>query len=117
MSESDGIDEALEGMSRVALTVAGRLGEQLFLARAGSRDVDRREGALVGHLAVEDEFGVTRALEFLENDFVHARAGVDQRGRDDRERPPFLDVARRAKEALGALQRIGVDTAGQHLAG
>src|SRR5215213_2589310 len=42
-----------------------RLGEQLFLARAGARDVDRREGALVGHLAIEDELGVTGSLELL----------------------------------------------------
>jgi colicin import membrane protein len=33
MSESDGIDEAIEGLSRVGLTVAGRLGEQLARAR------------------------------------------------------------------------------------
>lgn len=33
MSESDGIDEAIEGMSRVGLTIAGRLGEQLARAR------------------------------------------------------------------------------------
>ncbi|GAB2722719.1 hypothetical protein ACX801_20980 [Arthrobacter bambusae] len=33
MSESDGIEEAIEGMSRVGLTVAGRLGEQLARAR------------------------------------------------------------------------------------
>ena len=33
-----------------------RIGEQLFLARAGSGDVDRREDALVGDLAVEHRF-------------------------------------------------------------
>lgn len=33
MSESDGIDEAIEGITRVGLTVAGRLGEQLSRAR------------------------------------------------------------------------------------
>ncbi|MDJ0459829.1 hypothetical protein PUN71_021710 [Arthrobacter sp. NQ7] len=33
MSESDGIDEAIEGMSRVGLTVAGRIGEQVARAR------------------------------------------------------------------------------------
>ncbi|SLK12910.1 hypothetical protein [Arthrobacter sp. P2b] len=33
MSESDGIEEAIEGMSRVGLTVAGRLGEQLARTR------------------------------------------------------------------------------------
>ncbi len=43
MSESDGIDEALEGMSRVALTVAGRLGEQL--ARAREQEMSRAQAA------------------------------------------------------------------------
>lgn len=43
MSESDGIDEALEGMSRVALTVAGRLGEQL--ARAREQELRRAQAA------------------------------------------------------------------------
>src|SRR5437870_4538154 len=33
MSQSDGIEEAIERMSRVGLTVAGRLGEQLARAR------------------------------------------------------------------------------------
>ncbi|WP_139006915.1 hypothetical protein [Arthrobacter crystallopoietes] len=33
MSESDGIEEAIEGISRVGLTVAGRIGEQLARAR------------------------------------------------------------------------------------
>lgn len=33
MGESDGIEEAVEGMLRVGLTVAGRLGEQLVRAR------------------------------------------------------------------------------------
>jgi cobyrinic acid a,c-diamide synthase len=30
--------------------------------------------------------------------------------------PPFLDVARRAEEALGLLQRVGVDAAREELA-
>ncbi len=80
-------------------------------------DVERREDALVGNLAVEDDFRVTGALELFEDDLVHAAAGVDQGGGDDRERAALLDVARRAEEALGALQGVGVDTAGQHLAG
>jgi hypothetical protein len=69
------------------------------------------------HLAVEDDFRVTGALELFEDHLVHAAAGVDQRGGDDGQRAALLDVARRAEEALGALQRVGVDTAGQHLAG
>lgn len=43
MTESDGIDEALEGMSRVGLTVAGRLGEQL--ARAREQELRRAQAA------------------------------------------------------------------------
>lgn len=43
MSESDGIEEAIEGMSRVGLTVAGRLGEQL--ARACEHELRRAQAA------------------------------------------------------------------------
>ena len=90
--------------------------QQLLLPRARSGDVHRREGALVGDLAVEDDFRIARALELFENDFVHARAGIDQGGRDDGQRPAFLDIARRAEKPLRPLQRVGVDAAGQHLA-
>ncbi len=62
------------------------------------------------------DFHVAGALELLVDHVVHPRAGVDQRRGDDGQRAAFLDVARRAEEALGALQRVGVDTAGQHLA-
>ncbi|MFF2300696.1 hypothetical protein [Arthrobacter sp. NPDC058127] len=41
MSESDGIEEAIEGMSRVGLTVAGRLGEQM--ARASEQALRRAQ--------------------------------------------------------------------------
>ncbi len=73
--------------------------------------------ALVGQFAVEDDFRVAGALELLEDHFVHAAAGIDQRGGDDGQRAAFLDVARGAEEALRALQRVGIDAAGQHLAG
>ena len=62
------------------------------------------------------DFHITGALEFLVNHVVHARAGFDQRRGDNRERTTFLDVTRRTEETLRALQRVGVDTAGQHLA-
>ena len=74
------------------------------------------EDALVGDLTVEDDFRVTRALKFFEDDFVHSAAGIDQRRGDDGQRATFLDVPRRAEETFGTLQGIGVDTAGQHLA-
>lgn len=43
MSESDGIEEAIEGMSRVGLTVAGRVGEQL--ARTREQELRRAQAA------------------------------------------------------------------------
>jgi hypothetical protein len=74
-------------------------------------DVDRREHAAVGELAIEVDLGVARPLELLEDHFVHARAGVDQRGRDDGQRPALFDVASRAEEALRPLQGVAVHTA------
>jgi colicin import membrane protein len=43
MNESDGIEEAIEGISRVGLTVAGRLGEQL--ARAREQELRRAQAS------------------------------------------------------------------------
>ena len=68
-------------------------------------DVDGREDALVGQLAVEADLHVAGALELLEDDLVHARAGVDQRRGEDGERAAELDVAGRAEELLGRVQR------------
>ena len=94
------------------------LAHQQFLpAGAGTADVDGRVDALLGDLALEVQFLVAGALELLVDDFVHLRARVDQRSGDDGEAAAFLDVARGAEEALGALQRMRVDTAGQYLAG
>jgi murein L,D-transpeptidase YcbB/YkuD len=90
--------------------------QQLLLAGAGAVDVDGREDAPVGELAVEHQLGVPGALELLEDDLVHARAGLDQRGGDDGERAAALDVAGRAEEALGPLQGVGVHAAGEDLA-
>jgi hypothetical protein len=43
VSESDGIDEAIEGMSRIGLTIAGRIGEQL--ARTREQELRRAQAA------------------------------------------------------------------------
>ena len=90
--------------------------QQFFLPGAALLDVDGREHAAIGQLAIEVDLHVAGALELFEDHFVHARAGVDQRGRDDRQRAAFLDVPGRAEEALRALQGVAVHAARQHLA-
>ena len=72
--------------------------------------------APVGELAVEHELHVAGALELLEDHLVHARAGLDQRRGDDRERAAAVDVARGAEELLRLLQRLRVDAARHDLA-
>src|SRR4051812_35151469 len=59
--------------------------EQLFLTGAGALDIDGREDTLVDQFAVENDFHVAGALELFEDDFVHARPGVNQGGGDDGE--------------------------------
>ena len=90
--------------------------EQLFLPGAGLVDVDGREDPPLDELAVEVDLHVAGALELLEDHIVHPRTGVDERGADDGQTAALLDVARGAEEPLGFLQRVGVDTAGEHLA-
>ena len=63
------------------------------------------------------DFEVAGAFEFFVDDVVHPAAGVDQRSSNDRQRAAFFDVASRAEEALGFLQGVGVDAAGQYLSG
>ena len=62
------------------------------------------------------DLAVAGALEFLVDDVVHARAGVDERGRDNGEAAALLDVARGTEEPLWTLECIGVDPAGENLA-
>src|SRR5215510_11247395 len=89
--------------------------QQLFLARAGFLQVDRREDALVRELAVEMDFEVARALELFEDHVVHSASGFDQRRGDDRQGTALFDIAGRAEEPFRALQRVRVDAARQNL--
>ena len=91
--------------------------EQFLFARAGALDVDRGENAAVHQRAVKMDFHVAGAFELFKDDFVHARSGVHERGRDDGKRAAFLDVARRAEETFRLVQRIGGGAAGKNLAG
>src|SRR6059036_106758 len=90
--------------------------QQLFLAGARGRYFDRREDPLVGQAPIQMDFHVPGPLELLEDHVVHAAAGVHDRRCYDRQAATVLDVPGRAEEPLGALQRIGVQAAGEDLA-
>jgi hypothetical protein len=99
--ESTGFSGA-STLRRMYMPVQRRLREQeLFAARCRAVDVDRWIAASVGELAVEHDLAVPGALELLEDNLVHARAGLDQRGADDREAAALLEVARAPKKRFG----------------
>src|SRR5512133_4186425 len=91
--------------------------ELLLLAGARRADVDGGEDPALRELAREHDLHVAGALELLEDHLVHPRAGVDERGRDDGERAALLGLARRAEQPLRALERAGVDAAGERAPG
>src|SRR3954470_9643609 len=70
--------------------------ELVFTTRAAGRDVDSREDPLLGKRAIELDFAVSSALEFLENDVIHAGAGLDEGGGDDGERSSAVLWSNRA---------------------
>src|ERR1035441_4041825 len=90
--------------------------QDLFLTGARRAHVDRREEPLLRELAAQPQLHVAGALELLEDNLVHPGTGLDQGGRQDGQRAAVLDVARRAEEPLGRVQRGRVDTTGQDAA-
>ncbi len=80
--------------------------DQLFAARAGAVDVERRVDALLGDAAVEVDFAVAGALELFVDHVVHARAGVDQRGGEDRQRPPSSMLRAAPKKRFGRCSAL-----------
>src|SRR5690606_31387038 len=87
--------------------------EELLLAGAGRLHVHRGEDPLVRERPAELELHVAGALELLEDDLVHLRAGLHQRGGDDGERSAVLDVPRGAEEPLRRVERGRVHTTRQ----
>src|SRR2546426_11469753 len=79
--------------------------EKLVTPGPALGDVDGGEDPLVGEGTVEDDLAVSRSLEFLEDHVVHARAGLDQGGRENRDRASALHGARHAEKPAVDLQR------------
>jgi hypothetical protein len=82
-----------------------------FLLLAGPRlwDVDAGEDPFFEELTVEHDFHVAGALELLEDDLVHTRAGVDEAGSNHRQAATVLDVSCRAEEAARLFHRPRVN--------
>src|SRR6266849_11147679 len=97
-----------------------RTEELVFTTRAAGRDIDCRKDPFLGKGAIELDLAVASALELLEDDVVHARSGLDQRGRDDRERSAAVlrsDRAGRTEKGFGLGHRGGIEAAGKRAAG
>ena len=88
--------------------------QQLVLAGAGGIDVDGREHAALGDLAIELQLGVAGALELLEDHRVAGGTGLDHGGGDDGQGAAVLDIAGGPEESLRRVERCRVDTAGQN---
>ncbi len=70
-----------------------------------------------GDFAVEHELHVTGAFELLENDFIHAAAGVDQGCSDDGQASAFLEVSGSAEKLARNVEGAGCDAAGKGFSG
>ena len=90
--------------------------QELVLAGSGGVDIHSWEYAAFRDPAVQLQFRVARALEFLEDDGIAGRTGLHHRGGDDGERTALFDIAGSAQEALWRVERIGIHTTGQDAA-
>src|SRR5688500_17146371 len=102
----EGVEDAADLPDPLGLS---RLYEQFSLARRGLCDVDARLDSTVRELPIEPELHVASPLELPEDHLVHPAAGLDERGRQDRQGAAVLDVARSPEELLGRVERRRVD--------
>ncbi len=114
------VDEELDGVGRAHGRENATKNKDLLQVLARNEKVSFRvpdlrmsmagKMRLSANLTVQNDFRVTGALEFFEDDFIHTATGIDERRRDNRQRATFLDVSRRTEEALWPLESIGVHT-------
>ncbi len=88
------------------------LQKEFLAAGAGFEDVCGGVVHLFGDLAIEHEFHVTGAFEFLEDEVVHAATGLDKGGGEDGEGTGFTGVACGGEEAARDFQGTDTDTTG-----
>ena len=85
--------------------------KKLFFPCAGFRHINRWEDTLIRDFTVEDDFAITCAFKFFEDNFVHARSCINQGRRNNRQRAALFNISRCAKETFWALERIRIDAA------
>src|SRR2546423_4724601 len=111
------LETASEGVDMLYLIWTEEL---VFTTRAAGRDIDGRENSFLRERAIQLDFAVTGALEFLEDDVVHARSGLDEGSRDDGERPAAVlrsDRASGAEESFRSGHRRRIETTRQRPSG
>ena len=59
------------------------------------------------------QFHIARALKLLVDHIIHARAGINEAGGNNRKRAAVLDVTGGTKEAFGRIERHGVNATGE----
>ncbi|MHA7277958.1 hypothetical protein ACX80O_15795 [Arthrobacter sp. Hz1] len=105
MSESDGIDDAVEGGFRAGLMAAARIGEQLARMREEQqRSIQQAEEARAREL--QDRFNASQAA---------ARAQLDPVGRDewwDKATPDMIERAHETAEAWKGYDPVAAEHAG-----
>jgi hypothetical protein len=115
MDESDGVEEAFEGMLRVMVTAAGRAGEHLARAREQMlRQAQARSEQEAAELRsrIEAERAAARsALAVVHRPQWWDRAGAEQIGRAYQSARAWADVD---PEAARAEQRIVAETQARH---
>src|SRR6187401_1719381 len=110
----DELEELFDGLRRRQLDGAtahlvdgielGGVIEQFVATRSRRTQVDGGEYAAVRERAVQHDLAVARPLELLEDQIVHARSRLDERGREDRHRSSILHVSRHAEELTRDLE-------------
>src|SRR4030042_5570929 len=88
-----------------------------FRSRAAGRDVDCGEDSGLSQRPVEHQLAVARSLEFLEDELIHSRAGVDQARGYDGDRASIFNVARQPEQTAGHFEDAGFESAATSVAG
>src|SRR5205823_4779231 len=88
-----------------------RLQQQFFAPRTREEDVDCGINALIADFPVKHHLHISRAFEFLKDQFVHAAACFDESRRHNGERAGFFSVSRRSENLSRDFHGARVDAA------